>query len=87
MSNNNIEAQNKKLENWVYPPEEDIYAQGKAISIDEEIEGEPKLIAKEALEMDLDVPGAELDNEMEEIGGEDEENNYFSTSQNRDPNQ
>ena len=27
---------------------------------------------------DLDVPGSELDDEMEEIGNEDEENNYYS---------
>jgi hypothetical protein len=26
----------------------------------------------------LDVPGAELDDEMEKIGSEDEENNYYS---------
>ena len=87
MPNNIIEEQNKKMENWVYPPEEDIYEQGQPISLDAEIEGEQKRVSKEILDMDLDVPGAELDNEMEKIGGEDEENNYFSTSQNRDPNQ
>lgn len=27
---------------------------------------------------DLDVPGSELDDEMEEVGSEDEENNYYS---------
>ena len=27
---------------------------------------------------DLDVPGSELDDEMEKIGSEDEENNYYS---------
>ncbi|MCE3260225.1 MAG: hypothetical protein K0S12_1866 [Bacteroidetes bacterium] len=27
---------------------------------------------------DLDVPGADLDDKMEEIGSEDEENNYYS---------
>lgn len=27
---------------------------------------------------DLDVPGAELDDDQEEIGSEDEENNYYS---------
>ena len=27
---------------------------------------------------DLDVPGSELDDEAEEIGSEDEENNYYS---------
>lgn len=27
---------------------------------------------------DLDIQGAELDDEMEDIGSEDEENNYYS---------
>jgi hypothetical protein len=27
---------------------------------------------------DLDIPGAELDDKQEEIGSEDEENNYYS---------
>lgn len=27
---------------------------------------------------DLDIPGSELDNQQEEIGSEDEENNYYS---------
>ena len=27
---------------------------------------------------ELDVPGAELDDDMEDIGSEDEENNYYS---------
>jgi hypothetical protein len=27
---------------------------------------------------DLDIPGAELDDELEQIGSEDEENNYYS---------
>ncbi|MBE0662406.1 MAG: hypothetical protein IH597_08055 [Bacteroidales bacterium] len=27
---------------------------------------------------DLDVPGSELDDDMEDIGSEDEENNYYS---------
>jgi hypothetical protein len=27
---------------------------------------------------DLDIPGAELDDDLEMIGGEDEENNYYS---------
>ncbi|MDP3446306.1 MAG: hypothetical protein Q8T08_25900 [Ignavibacteria bacterium] len=29
-------------------------------------------------ENDLDIPGAELDDEQEDIGNEDEENNYYS---------
>jgi hypothetical protein len=32
------------------------------------------------MEEDLDVPGSELDDQQEEIGSEDEENNYYSES-------
>ncbi len=43
------------------------------IDPDEEIE-----IDGELLGGDLDVPGAELDDDQEDIGNEDEENNYYS---------
>jgi hypothetical protein len=33
---------------------------------------------KEFSGQDLDVPGAELDDELERVGSEDEENNYYS---------
>lgn len=33
---------------------------------------------------DLDVPGSELDDDNEDIGEEDEENNYYSQSDNQD---
>jgi hypothetical protein len=33
---------------------------------------------KDLFERDLDVPGSELDDELEKIGSEDEENNYYS---------
>jgi len=33
---------------------------------------------------DLDIPGAELDDENEEIGSEDEENNYYSLGGDRE---
>jgi hypothetical protein len=36
------------------------------------------LARKELAENELDVPGAELDDELEVTGGEDEENNYYS---------
>ena len=32
----------------------------------------------ESPDHDLDIPGSELDDEMENIGSEDEENNYYS---------
>jgi len=34
--------------------------------------------SEDASGSDLDVPGSELDDEMEDIGSEDEENNYYS---------
>lgn len=35
---------------------------------------------------DLDVPGAELDDEQEDIGSEDEENNFYSIGDDDDDN-
>ena len=73
-----------------YPANEDIYAQGKE---EEEIDPEEITMKKENEEIgannqkdfneifsgdDLDVPGSELDDNMEETGNEDEENNYYS---------
>lgn len=54
-----------------YPASDDIYEKGEKAKQNVEDENE-------ALEMDLDVPGAELDDKNEEIGEEDEENNYYS---------
>lgn len=76
-----------------YPPSEDIYRQGKKeAEIDPSDPSKMKhtinpSIANERNELDfetvktgqdLDVPGSELDDEMEQIGSEDEENNYYS---------
>jgi hypothetical protein len=72
-----------------YPKSEDIYAQGKR---DDTIDPDDKSkIAEHKHEQpyekgpegeygadDLDIPGAELDDADEEIGREDEENNYYS---------
>ena len=46
-------------------------------SENEEI-GLPQNVSNEDLNTDLDVPGSELDDENENIGEEDEENNYYS---------
>jgi hypothetical protein len=59
-----------------YPSTEDLYAQAE-----EEEEIDPEVISdlKEDEPVDnLDVPGSELDDNQEEIGSEDEENNYYS---------
>jgi hypothetical protein len=74
----------------VYPNGEDIYIQGKE---EEEIDPEQVSNIKEDDDAgknnekdfeedlsgeDLDVPGSELDDNQEDIGSEDEENNYYS---------
>jgi hypothetical protein len=70
-----------------YPPQEDIYRTDEEADLNPEDLSERKNVFKfnESQEIgdietgeDLDVPGADLDNEQELIGNEDEENNYFS---------
>ncbi|HRA73969.1 MAG TPA: hypothetical protein PLB11_14235 [Flavobacterium sp.] len=76
-----------------YPESEDIYNQfDKEIDIDpediskkkpnettdEDPEWNERDIDLEHPENDLDIPGDELDDEQEDIGSEDEENNYYS---------
>lgn len=75
----------------LYPPSEDIYSNyTREPEIDPEQPSrlkEPMIVGdlinqldfnKEFSGQDLDVPGAELDDEQERIGSEDEENNYYS---------
>lgn len=79
------------LEKMDYPAKEDIYAKDKPIantdiekvSTNDELNTKENLwnensFDKEQVGSDLDVPGAELDNTQENIGSEDEENNYYS---------
>ncbi len=70
-----------------YPDSEDIYAKDKETDIDPEklaektgAAVEDESLKKQAgiLSGGLDVPGAELDDEAESKGAEDEENNYYS---------
>lgn len=74
-----------------YPASEDIYAQEKEeTDIDPENPDKIKSVNATSRKLneknfpeaksgsDLDVPGAELDDEEEEIGSEDEENNHYS---------
>lgn len=78
----------RNLENLDYPATEDIYNQeDKLEDIDpEDISGE-RIINQDNHEWkqnsdklgnDLDIPGSELDDKQEEIGSEDEENNFYS---------
>lgn len=75
----------------LYPPEDDIYARDEKVN---NVDPEELLKKKKRYETpetmnekdfkddmsgsDLDIPGAELDDQQEEIGSEDEENNYYS---------
>ena len=78
----------KNLENMDYPANEDIYNQdNKLEDIDlEEISSERTITQNnhewkqnsDKIGNDLDIPGAELDDQQEEVGSEDEENNYYS---------
>lgn len=62
-----------------YPEDEDIYLKEKKEALHEEDPADQKKSASgPALDSDLDVPGAELDDANEAIGEEDEENNYYS---------
>jgi hypothetical protein len=80
----------KNLEQLDYPASEDIYNNEDNLEdIDPEgISGE-RIINPESnnnewkqnsdkLGNDLDIPGSELDDAQEEIGSEDEENNFYS---------
>jgi hypothetical protein len=73
----------------IYPDDEDIYKNFQEEDINpEDISRtkEPnsnnafrrKDLDNEYSENDLDIPGAELDDLQEDIGSEDEENNYYS---------
>jgi hypothetical protein len=74
-----------------YPANEDIYRRQKEEKdIDPEDTTKLKTPNEELRELnekdfeedltgeDLDIPGTELDDEMEDLGSEDEENNYYS---------
>jgi hypothetical protein len=59
-----------------YPAGEDIFVKSKKV----ENKKDKPLTAQSPDRMGngLDVPGSELDNNQEDIGSEDEENNYYS---------
>ncbi|HEU0064729.1 MAG TPA: hypothetical protein VFQ58_06845 [Flavisolibacter sp.] len=49
--------------------------------------GTPQNVTNDDMNTDLDIPGSELDDKNEEIGEEDEENNYYSLGGDRHENQ
>lgn len=75
---NNKPLQPENLEKLDYPPNEDIYYQQEKISTDSDEAPEYLNDTPEEMDQNLDVPGSELDNEQQQIGSEDEENNYWS---------
>lgn len=79
----------RNLENLEYPATEDIYNQEEKLEDinPEGISGESTIINQtdhewkqnsDKLGNNLDIPGSELDDNQEEIGSEDEENNFYS---------
>jgi len=74
----NLKEQNQKLEQMNYNSSEDIYNQDDKLSLDIDGNIENPNVERDDMEMNLDVPGSELDNSEEKIGSEDEENNYWS---------
>lgn len=79
----NAKDEPKKVEEFplpIYAEGEDIYNREKKIGFEEDgLTDESKLNIKENNPADdLDIPGSELDDADEEIGEEDEENNYYS---------
>ncbi|WP_428229756.1 hypothetical protein [Flavobacterium sp.] len=78
----------KNLEELDYPASEDIYTnEDKLEDIDPEEISTEKIINQDNHEWkqnsdklgnDLDIPGSELDDQQEDIGSEDEENNFYS---------
>lgn len=75
----NQSVEDKKFPLPEYKPEEDIYNKAKEERLDEEgFPVKPKGHAGKSLDDGLDIPGTELDDADEEIGEEDEENNYYS---------
>jgi hypothetical protein len=71
------ELENEKFPLPVYSADEDIYSKEKELPLEEEIQEKTDSRATQIGD-DLDVPGSELDDADENIGEEDEENNYYS---------
>lgn len=72
-----------------YTKEDDIYANAEEEEeIDpENIHGKKPVTSyknRKDEEDDLDIPGTDMDDEQEDIGSEDEENNFYSLSDNDD---
>ncbi|GAB3719580.1 hypothetical protein [Flavobacterium koreense] len=65
-----------QLEKKIDIDPEDITIKKSIIEIDNTNEFNEKDFDEDQTGEDLDIPGTELDDEQEEVGSEDEENNY-----------
>jgi hypothetical protein len=75
------EDEKDPLEQINYPPEEDIMNPASGATRVPPETGNPDRVNPGD---SLDVPGSELDDNMEDIGEEDEENNYYSLGGDKD---
>lgn len=86
-----LKSQNENLDKLNYPPSEDIFNKlkeekdinpediSKKKVSDSSIDNwNEKTFREDISGSDLDIPGSELDDAMEDIGSEDEENNGYS---------
>ena len=58
-----------------------------ALNATDDEKGKPQNVSNDDLNTDLDVPGSELDDELDAIGDGDEENNYYSLGGDRHESQ
>ncbi|MHB9055807.1 MAG: hypothetical protein ACYC2P_06590 [Paludibacteraceae bacterium] len=75
-TNDDKKEQERRIQEMDYPSDEDIFKKESHLLLNED--GEMYKEVEDDMDMDIDVPGSGQDNEMEEIGSEDEENNYWS---------
>lgn len=89
--NNEKEIQDN-IDKLNYPPNQDVFnhnkidgtvdpentSNKKTTPKDSEVKDLTDIIENPKMGGDLDVPGSELDDQQENIGSEDEENNYYS---------
>ena len=76
----NGSAGDEKFPLPIYKKEDDIYNRQKEESLEDEDSSGMRISTNKNKNLGegLDIPGAELDDLDEEIGEEDEENNYYS---------
>jgi hypothetical protein len=81
----------KNLEKLEYPATEDIFVQLdqendidiETIPNNKKVQNRPEIwdentLPTQGIGSDLDIPGSELDDAQEQVGSEDEENNFYS---------